>query len=347
MNTFESPVLDYRHWSGNSKRDLGIANDDKLVRVHRYVAENGQSFNVLEADARKEGKDGATIVGAVSFDYRIDPLVAQKMSILAHHTSSRVLMAELPGVTVDHEDPFNTKGGWQTPYQTIAAFSGNFDPIAKQQLEAVDWVAKFEDGDSIELFGQSLGAYSVTAMTRVLAKGEFRKNLRVSKMTLFEPVNAYGNYFLLNQLKMLKNLATIEDALRQRYLDENEFIGHPMRAFEQIAPETARIDRHVKSRLAQFIATYASGAGLRKGLHTALYDAMANRRSDGPHLNEAQIVVARAAESTVSHDADLLSLADAAHEAGGSVRLARFTSGEGIRLPWGTMHPIRWVEWPT
>ena len=341
MNTFEggSQILDHRHWKGASALELGTAEDDKLIQTHRYEAENGQSFNVLEVDARKEGKPDKTIVGAISFDYRIDPLIRLKMAILAHHTSSRVLMTELPGVTVDHNEPFHTKGGWQTPWQTVAAFSGNFDPIAKQQLEAADSVAKFKDGDSIELFGQSLGAYSITAMTRVLAKGEFHKNLRVSKMTLFEPVNAYGNHYLVDQLKMLKSLATIEDARRQLYLDENEAIGHPMRAFEQISPETARIDKYVKTRPGQIIATYASGAGLRKGLHTALYNAMADKRSEGPRLDEAQIIVARAADSTVSHEEDLLSLAGAAHEAGGSVRLARFTSGESDNTPFGHHAP--------
>lgn len=342
-NQLEANTLDYRRWNESSDDELGVATTDKTVELHRYIAENGQSFNVLDVDARTVGEsgeqEGPTIVGAISFDYRIDPLLTHKMSILAHHASARVLMSELPGVSVDHDDPFHTKGAWQTPAQTVAAFSGNFDPLALEQLRAVDSVAHFQDGDEIQLFGQSLGAYSVTAMTRVLANGSFEKALTVPKMTLFEPVNAYGNYYLINQLKMLKNLATTEDTRRQVYLDENAQIGHPMRAFEQLSDETLAIDKFVKSRPAQIIATYASGAGLRKGLHSALYDAMNNKTEDGPHLADAEIIVARATDSTVSHDEDLISLADAAHDAGGSVRLVKFSAGEGETTPLGHHSP--------
>lgn len=342
MSQFETAPLDHRRWGGTPDAELGTEVPGRMPHLHRYAAPNGQAFNVLEIDERedKDGrKSGSTIVGALSFDYRIDPLLTQKMGILAHHNKARVLMTELPGVTVDHDDPYHTRGAWQTPVQTVAAFSGNFDPLALQQLNAVDHVADFQDGEEIQLFGQSLGAYSITAMARVLASGNFPKRLAVSKMTLFEPVNAYGNYYLINQLKVLKNLATTEDARRQSYLNENEHIGHPMRAFEQLSDETRAIDNYVKSRPLQIVSTYASGAGLRKGLHTALRDATANRDADGPRLHEADITVARAIDSTVSHEKDLISLADAAHESGVPVRLVEFTSGGGDLTPLGHHSP--------
>lgn len=57
MNTFEggSQILDHRRWKGASALELGTAEDDKLIQIHPYKAESGQSFNVLEVDARKEG----------------------------------------------------------------------------------------------------------------------------------------------------------------------------------------------------------------------------------------------------------------------------------------------------
>lgn len=337
MSRFEQQVADYHRWADTTDVEIGTSFDDKMVQTHRYEAESGQQFNVLEVDARLKGADGQlegpTIIGAISFDYRIDPLLTRKMAILAKHASARVFMTELPGVTVDHDTPFETKEAWQSPSQTIAAFSGNFDPLALQQLQAVDSVAGFKDHDRVQLFGQSLGAYSVTAMARVLAGESFNKSLHVDKMTLFEPVNAYGNYYLANQLKMLRSLATTEDARRQVYLDENEAIGHPMRAFEQLSSETAAIDKHVKSRPAQIVATYASGAGLRKGLHTALADAAKNTSSDGPLLAEADIIAVRATDSTVSHAKDLLELESAAREGGSSVRLVEFSSAEHDDTP--------------
>jgi len=333
MDSFETSTLDYRQWIGSTDAELGTALAD-TSKIHRYQAFNGQAFNVLEVDGRR-GEGGPVIVGAASFDCRIDPLLTKRMGILAHHSGARVFMAELPGVTVDHADPFHTRGAWQTPMQTAMAAAGNFDMLAKKQLKAIDSIAHFQDGDEIQLFGQSMGAYSAASMARVLAKNSYRKQIVISKMTLVEPVNAWRNNNAIEHFKMVRNLIVNEDARRQVYLDENDLIGHPTAAYEQLTDETKRIHQHMRSRISQRMAAYAAGMGLRKSLYTVLSDVISDRDPGGTHLHEADITVARASSSTVSLDTDLLALSDAAHEQGVWLRLTEFEAGAGDPTPLG------------
>lgn len=327
----EKMVVDFKRWKDLTSDELGLTAPGLKIATHRHENQWGQQFNVLEVDARQSDSD-PTILTSTSFDYRIDELLERRMAILATHSNARVIVSEIPGVTMDRNDPFHTKGAWQTPIQTASAFSGNFDPLALAQLRAIDAEIGLDENSKIQLFGESLGAYAVIAMARVIAQYKFDKGLRITQMDLVEPVNAYGNYTIFRQATMLKSLASREDRLRQVYLGENTLIGHgEVGAFERQSDENMRIDKYVKLR--QIPATYLTGAGLRKGLHSALKDTLSNVDSDGPHLREAQIVIARGIDSSVSFEKDLLSAADTIRDNGGQVKTISLEAIAGDETP--------------
>jgi len=330
----ENVTLEFERFKNLSSDELGLTAPGLKVETHRHENKWGQQFNVLEVDARQTDTD-PTILTSTSFDYRIDPLLERRMSILATRSNARVLLSEIPGVTMDRDDPFHTKGAWQTPRQTALAFSGDFDPLALEQLRAIDATVGLAEYENIQLLGESLGAYAVTAMARVIAHRQFDKGLRITQMDLIEPVNTYGNYTLLRQAKMLGNLAGREANLRQDvYLGENTLIGHgEIRAFERQSAENKRIDDFVKRR--QIPATYLTGAGLRKGLHTALKDALSNDDVDGPHLRDARILIARGADSSVSFEKDLISAANTVRENGGYAETISLVAPKGDSTPIG------------
>lgn len=332
MDSFESVTLDHRRWVGSTNEELGTALAETSI-IHRYTAANGQSFNILEVDGRKD-QDGPVVVSAASFGSRIDPHLTERMGIYAHHTGSRIFVAETPGVTIDYDNPYNMRGAWQSPKQTLAASMGNFDPIAIAQLKGIDSIAHFEDGDKIELYGNSMGTYAAGAMVRVLEKNAFKKQIIVSKMTLVEPVNARPNNNILEHFKMVRNLVATEDTRRHLYLAENDFIGHPSVTIEDVFQDK-RLYKHLKSQSAQNIATYAVGIGLRKNLYSTMHDVVANRNPDGTQLYNADITVARAFDSTVSLSKDLLALSAAARENGSYFRLLEFKAGKGDLTPLG------------
>lgn len=329
----ENMVLDYRNWDSLSSDEIGYTGDALNVSTIRHVNKNGQKFNILNVDARVD-ENGPTILTTTSHDYRTDTLLERRMSILATHTGSRVIVCELPGVTIDRDDPFHTDGAWQTPIQLLSAISGNFDPIATAQLDAIDAEVGFYDGQEIQLFGESLGAYCVTAMARSIATGAFSKRLKISRMDLVEPVNSYGNYRIGRQLSVLKHLATIEEQRRQSYLGENTLIGHgDVGAFETMSLDNKKIDRYLKSR--QFPAVYLTGMGLRKGLDTALLQAMEDRTADGTGLYEADISVYRGKDSTVSKEEDIYELSEAIIRKGGHSRSIELRGGINDATPIG------------
>lgn len=347
MSRFEQVPLDYLAWQGVSSGELGyVVNPGEYsdwiegpgVMVARRnlvkLPETGQQVNVYSADARplrpEGGRKGPTILKFQSHNYRIDELSERKTQIHAHHMGARVLDIELPGVTMDYHNPLATTGGFMTATQFIESFSGNFDSLSLAQLKAADQVARFEDGDEIQLYGESLGAYSVVALARALANGRFEKQLRITDMTLVEPVNASGNRSIFDQLKLAtEHLAKTEHRRRLVYLGENTIIGHPVTMFEMLNDQTAAADRKLKSRLGQNLAATASGAGLRKGLEGALTGALKNDSQDGPRIHDANITFARGRESSVTLASDMEGFAETARAKGVDIRLVEFSSAEG------------------
>lgn len=353
MSRFKQVPLDYLKWQGSSADELGYAvrkgeYEDILYGGNGLVSERHlvqvpstqQWVNVFSSDGRpldSEGeRSGPTILKFQSHNYRIDELSERKTQIHAHQMGARVLDIELPGVVMDYHTPDSTRGGYMTPVQFVQAFSGNFDSLSLAQLQAADSLVDFKDRDEVQLYGESLGAYSAVALARALAHGRFNKTLYVSDMTLVEPVNAAGNRSIIDQLKLAtERLAKTEHQRRLVYLAENTAIGHPTTMFEMLNDRAAIVDRKLKARIGQNLAATASGAGLRKGLEGALYGALQNTSPDGPRLHEANITFMRGRESTVTMRDDMDELAEAAYAKGTSVRLVELSSPDGIEMPAG------------
>ncbi|MDB5160073.1 MAG: hypothetical protein JWO99_336 [Candidatus Saccharibacteria bacterium] len=323
--------LSSKPWEHVSSDELGYTFPGLKIETTPYENEHtGQRFNVLDIDGRNSEND-PTVISAASFNYRIDPLKIRELSVFAKQSNARILYAEQPGVTMDLKDPMHTRGDFQTPKQLVLAFAGNFDPLVREQLKAIDSVAHLKNGQEVQFFGESLAAYSIAAMIRVLAREEFEKQFVVTRMDFHEPVNAYQNRRIKDQVKMYYQLASVEDARRQMYLAKNkalwpeDYVG----AFEKISPFTARIDKHVKRR--QILPVYAGGAGLRKGLHTALGNAL-----DANHdLRDTPMIFSRGKDSTASFERDLLAGAQVVRTHGGRAETATLVSEPGDTTPIG------------
>jgi hypothetical protein len=329
----EKMPLEYKNWSADvvSADEMGIllGGEDTYSQMHRYSTPDGnQQFNVLEIDGRPEGQDGPTIISGNSWNYRLDPLVTYKMRILAKQRGARVFMSELPGITINHSDPFNNTGARQSVEQMRHAFAGNFDPLSKMQLEAVDSLAHFEEGQTVQFFGESLASYSVASMASVISKGEF-KPLHISRMELVEPVNAYGDTSLIHMAQIMKTLGTVEDARRATYIAENKEIGYSDAVpYEQIDDRTAAIDKFVKGLRQQLIPVLISGGGLRKGVHTVLGRVLDAQAVHAPLTHKSNIIVARGSDSTVTVPEHFEQLASHVRDSGVSVRLIEFTDSD-------------------
>jgi len=327
----ERVEIGINEWRDLSSDELGFTGSQLKTEEHRYVAENGQAFNVFIADARPDGV-GPTYLTSTSFDYRMDTLLKRGTSILATQSGSRVAVSEVPGITYDYDNPFHSKGAWQTPRQSLTAFTGNFDSLSLMQLEAFDKYLKFQDGDEIQVGGRSLAAYMAASMLRNIAQHKFPKRLKVSRVDFVEPVNAFGNHSLARQWKILGELASYEERMRTEvYIPENEQIGHTTPRFEDESELNDRILKHV--RRTQFAATYLTGAGLRKGIDHSLVRAMADKTNDGIGLHDADITFARGDASHVSFEKDLVAAREEVRRVGSDAKIITLTDESSGDVP--------------
>ncbi|HEY8886182.1 MAG TPA: hypothetical protein VIM31_01630 [Candidatus Microsaccharimonas sp.] len=327
----ETVEIGLKQWENSSSDELGFTSPDVTRKTTRFINDKGQQFNVVDVDARN-GQPGPTVLTSMSFDFRAQPLYEARMATIGTQLQARVISSEIPGITINLDDPDHTRGDFQTPHQTAMALFGDFDPLAEEQFKAMYEVGELSDDDEYQFLGGSLGAYSVVAMARAMANGKlFGKNFNVTRMDLIEPVNAYGNYTILRQGKILYNLATTEDQRRQVYLAENAARGYgdSGKAFEKISPYTLKQDKYVKGR--QVLATYATGIGLRKGLHAALEDALER----APDLRGTDIALYRAKDSTVSFEADLQSASQTIRDNGGQAEAFTLVGEVGDATPIG------------
>jgi len=301
------------------------------TKTSRFTNSKKQKFNILDIDARN-GEPGPTILTSTAFNYRFQPLYIAVMTTLAVQSGARVVSSEIPGITIDLDDPLHTTGDFQTPAQTMLALSGDYDPLGTEQIKAMYEVGELSEDDEYHFVGVSFGACAVVAMARALSKRKlFAKKFNVTEMDLIDPVNAFGNHTIVRQAQLLYNLATTEDQRRQLYLAENEAGGYGDggKEFTKISPDASKHDKHVKLR--QIVATYATGIGLRKGLHTTLADAL----RDAPELRNMHVTLSRANDSSVCRDSDLQSAAETIRQSGGRADVQTLVGKQGEKIPIG------------
>jgi hypothetical protein len=310
MNEFEQLPINHLNWKDVPREEIGYSGEHlDISPLYRHTAETGQQFNVLKIDGRVEGK-GPVIIVPLPYDIRIDTSVLHSMSILATQMKACVYAVETPGVTVDHSDPDNTAGDRLTGLQTIEALMGSSENVTHEQFRAVDKVAKFADGQEVQLAGVSRANNSVAVMAAGIVEDRYEKSLRVSNVDTIEPVNIHGVYSV-GQLAM--TLQLVENPLLAQYQAENTAIGLDdvidLSTGLAISPKT---DKLLKRR--QRVPVILSGIALYSGMQKPL-KRIAKASPD------TEIAIVRAVHSRVSKKPDLIAAAENIRDSGGSVRL--------------------------
>jgi hypothetical protein len=316
--------IDYQQWRGSTADELGYGTGNQYPSfTYRHHANNGQQTNVFVVDGRRSDDD-PTIVGSTSYNYRLDNMLEVQSTITAHQNSARVIVAEMPGVTIDPKDPWNTRGDRMTLPQLVTQSMGSFDATALSQLEAIDAAVSLRSGEPIHLRAESLGTVAIAAMLRVLSEDRFTKPLSVSAVDIIESVNTFGDGKFLRPLHVLKKLENIEAPLHEFYFDENRIIGHAaVTAFERMSRENMAIWEFLTKK--QQLAVISPAIGLHRSLHSSLTAGLAGNES----FRTIPITFYRGIDSSVSLESDSIAAAAALLELGGNARVVNLMAARG------------------
>jgi pimeloyl-ACP methyl ester carboxylesterase len=288
MNRLNTIELDHRN------ADLSI--DHVTTSRHSFTPNDTQRIHLIVADGRSEDQPGETVIWPASFASRADTLEYARATMLAARLQARVIYVETPGVGIDIDDPFNTSSGQPSARQLLSVARGNFDSLAKMQLDAVDSVLDLPDGQEVRLIGYSMGAWAATTIAKLLARKHFPdKQILIPRIDLIEAVN--DQKYTLSDL--VRNINQ-ESQHTERYItDENRENGLSDTLLS--AWNTATDDRRAIPLLnrRQNLMLKALPIGLRKGFATTLTQAVEDGVST-TRLNEGSINIWRANESVIA-----------------------------------------------
>lgn len=290
MNRLNAIELDHR--------DANLSTEGVTTTTHAYSTKDRQTLHLIVADGRSD-ETGETIIWPASFASRADHLEEMRASVLAARTSARVAYIETPGVGININNPAQTNAGKLTRHQVMSISNGNFDPLARVQLDALDEILELSDQEQIRFMGYSMGSWAVATMAKLLARGHFDdKQLLIPRIDLIEPVNDQ-NYRLSN----LRNKINQEDKYGERYfIHENSENNLTVLPFDR----ESDVNKPILSNLnrSQVVALKALSVGLRKGFANTLTQAV-DESHDTTRLAEGSIHLWRANESLVArHDAN-------------------------------------------
>jgi hypothetical protein len=299
----EKHETDYRAFIGATDSELGYGLEAVSTELHDYISPSGQRVGV--SVSKPTGGYEATVLMPQPHDYRNEPLSIRRAEIMASKLNARIALLETPG-TVGLLEPDNTpqgyhvytettplKGAQQTLRQLRGAVNGDFSEHAAVQLDAATDTLSLNSSDQLMLFGESMGVVTATDMIRHIGE----RGLSLSTVMLHEVVNASGSHGLGRLISLLSNLGSVENDRRDGYLAENDAIGHPMLAFEQMSDSNKRLDTERKKFTQQGIASLANGLGMRVGIEPRLVSAISRfGKSATP-----EILLTKGAQSTVSH----------------------------------------------
>lgn len=288
MNRLNTIELDHRN--------ANLSTDSVTTSLHAFTTKDKQTIHLIIADGRDEDQNGETILWPASFASRADTLEYARATMLAARMEARVVYVETPGVGINIVDPLRTAIGRPSARQLFNVASGNFDPLAKAQLDAVDSVLDLQDGQEVRLIGYSMGAWAVATMAKLLARRHFTdKQILIPRIDLIEAVN--DQKYTLSDL--IRNINQ-EAQYTERYLtDENNENGLSETLLGAWRTETD--DRKAIPTLnrRQGLILKALPIGLRKGFADTL--ALAVEESNGTTcLSEGSINLWRANESVIA-----------------------------------------------
>jgi hypothetical protein len=334
---FTDIPTDYREYIGVSERELGYGEEAVSGRFIETI-ENGQCLGIYETLPKDaEGlpkKVEKTILVPASHDYRIEPSWMTRADIIASSADARVVLVDMPGATgllnatedgswKVYESSEKLDGASQTPAQLANAFVGNFLPHAEVQLNAVEHTVGIDPTEELILLGESMGARIVVDMLEILRLRE----RAVSKVVLYEMVNAFKGYRPSLPFNLMKVLPGIENDRRTAMILENERIGHPLAAFEMNEnPWQKELDSARKSLGQQALGAAANGLGMARGGAGRL---MTTLRATFP-TERPQITMVRGRESMATAPADYIGLEDALRSIG--MKPDMYTVSDGAYL---------------
>lgn len=299
----ELKVSDYREYVGSTASEIGYDTEVVNTRVVDYFSEAGQRIGLSISEP--VGGFESTVLMPQTHDYRNEPLSIRRAEIMAHHLGARVALIEVPGtVGLIYPDEENEQGyatytsskplagSRQTLHQLKNTVNGDFIHHSRVQLDALDSTIGLDASDRLILFGESMGSVLATDMLRHIGQ----RGLTLDALVLHETVNAYGNHGIRRLFSLLNSLGGIEDERRNQYFFENEAIGHPIRAFEQMSDAQKRLDDARKKMSQQGIASLANGIGMRRGINNRLTNNLAHFG-----VKQPSVLLTRAVDSTVAH----------------------------------------------
>lgn len=304
MNRLKTIELDHRN--------ANLSTDKVTTSFHAFTTNENQTVRLIVADGRNDQHGGETIIWPASYASRADTLEYGRATMLAARMDARVVYVETPGVGIDLANPTQTKAGPPSSRQLLSVATGNFDPLARAQLDAVDSVLDLQDGDEVRLIGYSMGAWSVATMAKLLARRHFRdKQVVIPRIDLIEAVNdqKYTLSGLINNINQ-------EAQYTARYInDENQENGLSKTLLA--AWESESDDRRAIKALnrRQGLMLKVLPIGLRKGFADSLIQAV-DESGNTTRLTEGSINLWRANESIVARrNANIYTAAQLGHVA--------------------------------
>lgn len=291
-------------------RNANLSTDNVTTSFHAFTTNEKQTVRLIVADGRNGQLDGETIIWPASFASRADTLEYARATMLAARMNAQVVYVETPGVSIDLANPALTKAGRPSPRQLFSVANGNFDPLARTQLDAIDSVLDLQDGTELRLVGYSMGAWAVATMAKLLARRHFNdRQIVIPRIDLIEAVN--DQRYSLSDL--VRNIGQ-EAQYTERYIsDENHENGLSKTLLAAWEAETD--DRQATSTLnrRQGLILKALPIGLRKGFADSLVQAV-NESSDTTRLTEGSINLWRANESIIArHEANIYTATQLKH----------------------------------
>lgn len=193
-----------------------------------------------------------TIVALLGFKAWLDPFELQRFGLIAHETSSRIVVPENPGC--------GPRSVGVTPRDTWQLARGDFSPLARRSIDQVaPWL---HDDQPLHLLGYSMGA-SVAAA--VLAADALPRPVTT---TLVEPVAASA-WPVRRLLRALEE----EDHATDAFLDANAGWAHAALPWDRTPDARAPVLHR--------LTLTASGLGVAGGrIYTDLRSA--HERAGGP-----------------------------------------------------------------
>lgn len=288
MNRLHTIELDHRN--------ANLSTEHVTTSIHCFTTREDQTVRLIMADGRDERQNGDTIIWPASFASRADTLEYARATLLAARMSARVIYVETPGVGIDMTDPIHTKTGKTSARQLFTVANGNFDPLAKVQLDAVDSIIDLQDGQEVCFIGYSMGAWAVATMAKLLARRHFAdKQIVIPRIDMIEAVNDQKY-----RLSDLVHNINQEAQYTKRYInDENNENGLSTTLLAAWASDAD--DRRAIATLnrRQGLILKALPIGLRRGFSTDLVQAV-DESSQTTRLTEGSINLWRANESIIA-----------------------------------------------